>query len=309
MPTHSMADVTRPHGRPSHALRWMTTLWLLLLALPASARDAWRESRVLAFGEGRDWMLVHVPGLQSERVVFPVGFEPTSLTVTRDGRTIVFTSRDAHHLFDALFAWDWKSKTAPRSIGMDKGRHGEPALSPDGQWVYFAHHPESDGPPGQHTSKATAQLTRVRIDGLNYERLTNAPGCHFAPAPATSGKVIFLHTPCDFTRSIKVLDTRSRQVTALRTTGLRMEQLSLSPDSKRGVYAEMRSDTLALMEVDVSTGEVKQLHQFDRTGPLARPQYGRSTNEILYQHDGAVWRFDGNTATRLFPFISQENQP
>lgn len=298
-----MSRTANPDREWKHACQALLVLWLVLYALPAPAgapRGPWSEPRVLAFGERREWWLVHVPSLRAEPVNLPPGYEPVSLTASRDGRTLIFTSRDASHPQDALFAWDWRTGGAPRSIGMEVGRHGEPALTTDSRWVYFVHHPESNGPPGAHTSQATAQLARVRLDGSGYERLTQAPGCHLSPAPAVSGKVFFLHTPCDFTRSIRVFEPGTRAVTTLRTAGLRMEQLSLAPDGRHGVYAESRRGSMALVELSVRTGEVRTLHEFEHVSPYVRPQYGRSAQEILYQHGGAVWSLDGKAATRLF---------
>jgi hypothetical protein len=298
-----MSSTLHPGRGWGSVWEYLLVLWLVLHALPAPAgapRGPWREPRVLVFGERHQWVLVHVPSLRAEPVSFPQGYEPVSLTASRDGRTLVFTSRDASHPQDALFAWHWRTESSPRSIGMEVGRHGEPALSPDGKWAYFVHHPESNGPPGAHTSQATAQLAKVRLDGSGYERLTQAPGCHFSPAPAASGRIFFLHTPCDFTRSIRVFEPGTRAVTTVRTAGLRMEQLSLAPDGRHGVYAESRRGSMALVEFSVRTGEVRTLHEFEHVSPYVRPQYGRSAQELLYQHGGAVWSFDGKTATRLF---------
>ena len=75
----------------------------------------------------------------------------------------------------------------PVSIGDSHGYHASPTISPDGEWVFFAHHPSARGHPTAHEAKAYAQIYRVHADGTGLEALTSGNGCHMSPTVSSTG--------------------------------------------------------------------------------------------------------------------------
>src|SRR5579871_3847855 len=151
---------------------------ILSASLGPAARgkpDPWSAPRTAVFGEtGGGWKAVALPELAVREVPFPPEVKPQHVTASADGHTVFFTAFDSVAQNVLLFRRDWDVAGPARRIGDSRGYHSDPVVSPDGQWVYFAHNPDAHGPAMQHPEKqAYAQIYRVHPDGSGLEALTN----------------------------------------------------------------------------------------------------------------------------------------
>jgi Tol biopolymer transport system component len=172
----------------------MVQLALMLLLGSAAVRPA--SPHYAAFGRYRTWSLVNLADGKSEWLPLPQAWRPQELTVSPDGKLVVFTRYAAEAGTYLLYSWDKDPAHEPRRVGYTRGYHANPAVDPNGDWIYFAHNPDAVGMPMSHMARAYAQIYRVRIDGSELQPLTNEQGCHFAPAPGKDGQVLFVHTQC-----------------------------------------------------------------------------------------------------------------
>lgn len=275
--------------------------WVLLgTPLPADAQaNSWKAPRYLVFGNAPQWFLFEVHSRKLEPLSFPEPFRPEGIDVSRDGLILYFTAYDSKARNTLLFSWVRGSQTPPASVGNTRGYHSDPALSPDGRWLYFAHNPDARGPPGKHTSKAYAQLYRVRTDGTGLEALSAEDGCHFAPTVARGESVFLVHTTCSFERWLVRYDLRTRKARRLDEQFAIFDEPTASPDGERLLFAVTVPAGIELREQRVRGGQPKTLLTVPVDMPRIRPRYGSRPQEILYQYQQALWSFDGERSTQL----------
>ncbi|QSQ24500.1 PD40 domain-containing protein [Pyxidicoccus parkwayensis] len=272
----------------------------LILALIAAGPVS--PERYLAFGNSEGWVALEVHSRKVERIRIPAPYQAKTLTISTDGEHVVFTSHDEAARNDLLYRWDWRKGASPVRIGDEQGFHADPAISPDGKWVYFAHHPRMGGPPGMHQPEANAQLYRVRLDGQNLTALSNEKGCHLSPSFRPDGELIYVHTLCSVTqKSLRLMKNGVVLPDILATEEL--NEPSFSPDGKRLVFVSRNGPHALLKEWNSMGRPARVVHQYLlREGSRGRAQYGRDAREILFQNEDSVMRLAGAAATRLFSF-------
>lgn len=251
----------------------------------------------LVFGENGHFAVVSRAGQLVRRVGMLCGRQPLELALSSDHESAAFTAREEQVENTLLYAC---RAGELRLLGERVGYHANPAFSPDGVWVYFAHHPKKGGPPGLHEPGANAQLYRVRFDGSSLEALTSDRGCKQGPQVLASGSVLYVHATCHGPKSVEVMtlkDRRSRKLSDFASYN--------SPDlSPRGESVLASEQTLATMNVVVLglKGEPKKLLFEVAGGDVGlRASWTDKGDGVLYQHDGSVWLWrKGADATRLF---------
>lgn len=277
----------------------MPALALLLLLGSAVA-----PPRYAAFGRYRTWAVVNLAKGTSEWLPLPSNIRPRELTISIDGRVVVFTGYAAEAGTYLLYSWDKDPAHDPHRIGDTRGYHANPAIDPNGDWVYFAHNPNAEGMPMSHAARAYAQIYRVHLDGSGLQPLTDEQGCHFAPAPNKQGEVLFVHTQCHgFERSLvrKALPAGAESI--LKLVGDATE-LTLSDDGRRVLYAVTKSRYVAIFELNLETGTSTLVDQ--GTGALGvGPRFG-DARQVYYMLNDSVWRSKAGRKQRL---ISMQEGP
>ncbi|NPD23375.1 TolB family protein [Corallococcus exiguus] len=280
-------------------------LMLLLVAAPPGAPRA-SSPRYLVFGRLGAWIALDVSTGKPERIPVPAPHLATTLALSPDGQHVIFTAYEKVAHNDVMYRWDWKTKNAPVRIGNERGFHADPAVSPDGQWVYFAHHPRMGGPPGQHEQRANAQLYRVKMDGTQLTALTDEPGCHLRPSFRPNGDLVYVHTPCRSNFRTVHLMREGQAASGPVASGNLNEPVS-SPDGQRLVFVEHDEAEALLKEWSSAERPPRILHRFRlMDGSSARVQFGATARELYFQDDEFVSRLVGRKVTRLF---SMENVP
>jgi hypothetical protein len=281
-------------------------LWLFAVTTLVAAKNPWLEPRTLVFGNDRDWVLVNARTYSAQRIHVPRDRTANTLTATADGKRVVFSSFDdqAHNVL--LFSYEVQAPNDVRRIGDVRGYHSDPAITPDGTWVYFAHHPNAGGPPGQHGEKAYAQIYRAHLDGTGLEAMTNEPGCHFAPNATgrTAASVFFIHTTCSVERYLVRMDERNRsfeQVSTVLPMGL--DEPYQSPDGKHLLYTVIGVSTLEVDELATDTSKSIKVASFSRSETRAHPQYGSRRAEVLYQSLNEILLLNGGVSKRFMSFL------
>lgn len=265
------------------------------VGLPKS--DHWKRDRPLAFGQGQVWMLLGSKSKSEVRFKLPAGWQAESV-VALAMDDVVFTSTGPRNGQAKLWHWKLGNDAPPAQIGGEHGRHSDPFATPDGSWIYFAHNPQLDGPPGAHDRRASAEIWRVRPTGADLSKVTSGHGCHIAPTTDAIGKVFFVQTPCDGRRAVFVLGDPSGR-TQLTAYGSYINETAASPDGTRVLMSGVDSFGARIQELDVKRQKQSERLAFKRTMGAVRAQYGENISEVVYQDAGAVWRLVGSKRTRL----------
>src|SRR5258707_1020371 len=147
-----------------------------ILALLLLLGSAATSPRYAAFGRSRTWSVVDLVSGKSEWLHLPRELAPRELTISSDGRLVVFTSLAPDAGTWLLYSWDKDPAHPPLLIGDTRGYHANPAFDPAGEWVYFAHNPDAIGMPMSHGARAYAQIYRVHPDGTGLQPLTAENG-------------------------------------------------------------------------------------------------------------------------------------
>jgi hypothetical protein len=280
----------------------LTVLGLLAVALGSSggaleaARAArenpWAVPRHVVFGRADDrdsWLMVEVHSHEVRRLSFPEDAKPEAVVASADGQFLCFTAFDPVVGNTLLYRLDLKAGASPQRIGDSQGYHADPVVSPDGKWVYFAHHPNARGRPREHESKAFAQLYRVRVDGTALEPLTNGAGCHFAPTVGPAGNVIYVHTSCHREHWLETLGGGFEGLPSLGKFHGALEEPSISPDGRRFIFWANETNSVALYEGEPNRS-VPQLRARVHPGyNHLRPTFGAKPTELLFQTGEAVF--------------------
>ncbi|NNC07307.1 hypothetical protein HJC10_31220 [Corallococcus exiguus] len=249
-------------------------------------------------------MALDVATRKPERIRLPPPYWATTLAISPDGQHVVFTMYEEGAFNDLMYRWDWRTKSAPVRIGNNRGFHADPVVSPDGQWVYFAHHPRKGGPPGQHDESANAQLYRVRMDGTGLAALTDEPGCHLRPAFRPDGELVYVHTLCSVTTKTLHLMREGQPASGALVSG-NLNEPSFAPDGRRLVYVEREASDATLKEWTSAKRPPRALHKFRLSEDAnARVQYGATGRELYFQDEDSVLHLAGLKVTRLFSIAS-----
>lgn len=136
----------------------MSVLVALTMAGLLSAPPAVPAEYILGH-EGVRWFRLDIKSGARQPLPALNELNPLEAAITKDGERIVFISRAPEARLERLYALEsGEPSSAAREIGNPFGRHAEPAFGPDGERVFFAHHPMGDGPPGAHSKSANAQI-------------------------------------------------------------------------------------------------------------------------------------------------------
>lgn len=281
---------------------------IAVVLAPTVARAAvpspWQAERWLTFGDaGRRWVLVEAHSRAMRMLVLPEPFQARELVATPSGNDIFFTAMDP--ILSNVTLFRWSPPEAPVRIGDVRGFHSDPSPTPDGQWVYFAHNPDTgSGPMGGHERQAWAQIYRVRRDGTGLTALTAEPGCHIAPVAGVS-RLFFVHTDCRVRRWLETrrLSEAERPGQELRVADERFGEPAVSPDGRRLLFSTVDRLALTISELDLGMSAQpsapRVVTRFERTAPRARPQFGASPDVVFYQSQDAVWSFGPSGVVRL----------
>jgi hypothetical protein len=270
---------------------------MILVALLLALLGAAEGPRYAAFGRFRTWTLVNLVDGKPEWLPLPPSLIPRELTVSVDGRTVVFTGYSETAGTNLLYAWDKDPAHPPRSIGDTRGYHANPAVDAAGEWVYFAHNPDAVGLPMSHTSRAYAQIYRVHLDGSGLQRLTDEQGCHFAPSPGRGGKLLFVHTQCHgHERALVRMTLANASEATLKMVGDANETMA-SDDGRKLLYVVSNSGFGSVFELDVGTGASMLIDQ-GRIGSRAEPRFGAG-RQIYYALNDAVWSMKAGRKQRI----------
>ncbi|WP_395843823.1 TolB family protein [Archangium violaceum] len=255
--------------------------------------------KFLVFGRSGAWFVFDTKAETLSPIVFPSPYVPENVDVSPNGAWLVFTAYDAGAHNTLMFRWERGSPNPPVLLGDTRGHHADPRISADGRWVFFAHNPLAKGPPMNHGDKAYAQLYRVPIEGGQIESLTDERGCHFSPSSPGGGKVFLVHTSCDLERWIELLDTGTRKKVIFTSERATLDELDLSPDGKRLAYAILQISQMRIRQVDVASRKTSDLFVLTPDEPRIRIRYTGRGREMLYQSNGAIWRFDGTKTSKV----------
>lgn len=212
------------------------TSWLLALLLTTANLPA-APGRAVVFQLSDGWAIYDASGVRVEQFLTLEGLAPISASISANGKRLVFAARPAAAEQPRLYLR--VDGTTRPLLEASNGYYARPALSHDGAWVFFVHHPLG-GPPGQHASMQNAQLYRLQIDAprSDPEQLTSSPGCKGDPDPGSSGNsVIFNHNTCNGFQYLESLsDGATTRIEGDPTTSLWAPRLS--PDKKSIAFLE-----------------------------------------------------------------------
>ena len=294
-------DVPSGEGKGSAPVR-MALCLLLLALLPDSAARGWEQQRYVAFGGPGGWGVMEVHAKRMQWLTLPAPYtQALNLTVTADGRVVVFTAEDAAAHNVLLFRWR-RTEDEAHLLGEARGFHAEPSVSPDGRWAYFSHNPEAGGPPGAHPAQpqAFAQLYRVSLDGTGLQRLTNEKGCHYAASFDSADGVDFIHTDCRTVRKAFRFQPSTGRTVALDFHLPHVGEPRTAPDGARTLATTQRMFDTTVLELSQKGQDVRQLFTVPNNARPLHAVYGGASNEILYQAHDAVFEFDGTASHKLF---------
>jgi hypothetical protein len=258
----------------------------------------WGSARNVVYGDrGFGWVSVDVHSRELRPIALPHDVSPFEVATASDGR-IVYTARDPAAANTLLFIWDSRHPDSqPKSIGDSRGFHSTPTITPDENWVYFAHNPDAFGPPGQHSPRAYAQIYRVRLDGTGLEALTSNEGCHWGPTALADKFVAFIHSDCVRGKWVELLRGEATDAVTLTERQAILGGVDAAPDGWTLLIETASVDASIVQEVTLTTGATRELFRTPR-GAL-QPRYGGSREEVLYQAHGAVWAWRQGASTKL----------
>ncbi len=123
----------------------------------------------------------------------------------------------------------------------------DPAWSPDGTKIAFAHAPSHHGDIGPTDIYVTA------ADGSSRTRLTDDPGFDFSPTWSPDGsRIAFISERDGFSRDIYLMDADGREVQRLTSDHLLIERLEWSPDGSRLLFHDDFANAWWVMNPDGS---------------------------------------------------------
>lgn len=208
----------------------------LALSLAATTLPA-APGRAIVFHLSDGWVIFDAKGIQLEQFKLLEGLDLISASISANGKRLAFAARPTASDQPRLYVRT-DGKTRPL-LAQTRGYYARPALSADGEWVFFVHHPFG-GPPGQHASMQNAQVFRVRVDEpmSTPEQLTDSLGCKGDPDPDSSGaSVVFNHNTCNGFQYLESLSAgETSPIEGDRTTNLWAGRRS--PDGKAIVFLE-----------------------------------------------------------------------
>jgi hypothetical protein len=143
-----------------------------------------------------------------------------------------------------------------------------------------------------------AQLFRVHPDGSDLRRVTDEVGCHYSTTVTASGHLTYVHSSCSGNSWVKRADKKLQPEILVSALGS-IAEASTAPDASRVLYVGAAPDTFELNEARKSDASPRLIARLRRNMLQARPHYGKSRNEILYQSDGTVWLWRNGAAVPL----------
>jgi Tol biopolymer transport system component len=258
----------------------------------ANSRNPWADRRYVAFGTANDrtsWVAVEVRSHAVEKLDIPDGFRPEYVAIASDGHFLVFTAFDHTANNTLLFRLDRTPNARPVSIGDKKGYHSSPTVSPDGQWVFFAHHPRGRGQPMAHELQAYAQIYRVRSDGTGLESLTSGSGCHVSPTVSRSGDLAYVHSDCLRNHWFELVRASAQPGEAPEALSGAVNEPALSPDGLSVIFWVHQPNSAALFTMNLREKKPVLRAQLVPHCPELRPQFGTKPEEVLFQTNAGVW--------------------
>ena len=252
----------------------------------------------IAFGEGGHWLILDRGTHRVRHLELPAK-EVDDVALSADGKTVAFIAphENAAH---ALFVWRTGEKQATL-VESSGGQFAGLAIGPDG-FIYYSHSPVLVG---NHTKETFAQIFRIRPDGSQREQITDENGCHVATSFA-HGKLTYIHTDCrthgDFTRVAE-----PEQPEVLVTVASGASEAQVSPDGTSVLFAVHRPEYNGIVETR-RAGAQHELVKLSGHMKQARPAYGRSKHEVLFQDDQTVWVLKGGNRTAIAK-LTEEGSP
>jgi hypothetical protein len=270
----------------------------------SEAGSGWTAPRFEVYEDGLGhWWSVDAHTHDVRKVQLPAGRVIRGVAVAPDGRVVMTADEPSAHN-TLLFIWDPGAPMKPPvSIGDVRGHHFEPAVSLDGQWVYFAHNPDSSGPPGAHSQGAFAQIYRVHLDGSGLEALTANAGCHWGPTAVNEDLVVLIHSSCSRGQWVETL---RKGVAAAEIVSPRLgllQSVELAPDRSRILIESSSLSETFVEERELRTGHVERL--FSRPREFLHARYGRDRRDVLFQSQNAIWAWTHGGTDKLATFSEE----
>lgn len=269
-----------------------------VVALAAVLGAAPLAPRYILFEQNGKWQRLDLRSGAPEPVPALDG-QAVDGTITSDGKRIAWISRATEAREQRLFALDLSVKGgASRLIGGDTGRHADPEFASDGDTIYFSHHPRGDGPPGDHSSGANAQLYKTSFSRGGAVALTDDSGCHFAPARAEkTSRAFFVHTNCRDGRWVVALDTKTNK--REEWTPRDGFVLDLAALDGGGFVAALKHYDGAKVLAFKKPQQGAELATLDHVGKPLRLWAGLKAGQFYIQNGSAMHRFEGGKMIRL----------
>lgn len=257
----------------------------------------------IAFEASGGFLLVSRRGEVLERIQRPGGMEAETLTVSPDGKVVVFTARKNGGQ-PLLYKLEDRSGQ-PVLLSTEVGYHAHPTFSNDGTWVFFIRNASKDGgPPGEHAPREYGQLWKVNINGSNLQQLTQSTGCKLYPDTRDGKTIVYTHTDCGNVSGIEALtSTSTRFVSPMNP--IRPHLPRLSGDGK----------TVALARIDAGkvhlelcrNGKCEQLASFPRDSEPRQLAWTENDEGLLLSLGPSIWhvRRTNGSATAIIDLFKE----
>lgn len=244
----------------------------------------------LAFRGDADWVVINRDGVEVERFKSLAGLTPEDVVLTDDGETYVFTAYDRQSRSDYPLLFLWKRGTpAPLALGLARGKHTHPALTPDDQWVYFAYH---NDPHLMGLGREYTQIWKVRIDGVGLQQLTNTRGCKLHPRPLRNDGILYSHADCEKgERGVESMASSGSAHWLLAPLPAAYGEPAMSPDGQNIAVVQLGAGSTTVLVLSVKSGRARTVASFPGQQLRSRLEW-LSPTKLILQHEARVLTLD-----------------
>ena len=194
---------------------------------------------LLVFRGHLDWLLFDTESRSVTKFDKIETLQPIDLSISRDGRTVVFTAQAEASRPQLFISANGLSGPA-KLLSPEQGFFAAPKLTPDSSSVVFVHNPGiGSGPIGRHETNMNSQLWRIRVDGSALAQLTTSSGCKGAPQPLSDTQILLAHSSCNGEQVLEYFGPPVNGKKFVKVDGL-LGQPALSPNRVRLAYTIIR---------------------------------------------------------------------